>query len=119
MSKYCKKCDLVVPFFIKQNGPHLQSICTRCNSHIDFIKQNNSNNRESKHKNLVKEKGIDYCEWCLRKREEIPLPGTLEAHHIVEYSNGGTDQLNNILILCTACHKQCHHDRTYYGHYNS
>ena len=109
----------MVYYSIYQNGPHNQAKCNNCDTHLCFIKHTKSKNRESKHKELVKESNINYCEWCMRTKDEIPLPGTLEAHHIVEYANGGTDDLSNILILCTACHKQCHHDRTYYGHYKS
>lgn len=98
-----------------------QQYATRCGDCQAFTWQpkdpENKYRRESKHLDLVKKKGLDYCEICLRKKDEIPPPGTLEAHHIVEYKDGGSDNLENILIACTACHKLIHHQRTYLGHY--
>ncbi len=91
--------------------------CHDCNKYTWQPKESNTYKRESKHIGLVNKIGITYCQWCLRSKENIPAPGTLEAHHIIEYAEGGTDDKNNILILCSSCHKQCHHDRTYFGHY--
>lgn len=75
--------------------------------------------REAKHLDLVKKYNGTHCQWCARTKEEIPPPGTLEAHHIIEYKDGGTDDRENILILCTCCHKDCHQKRTYFGHYKN
>ena len=90
--------------------------CHDCNKYTWHPKEA-SKNRHAKHQELVKKKGVYYCEWCLRDKEFLPLPEILEGHHIIEYKDGGTDDLSNILVLCTKCHKQCHHDRVYLGHY--
>jgi hypothetical protein len=60
-----------------------------------------------------------FCEICLRKTEHIPLPQTLEAHHIIPVEDGGSDTADNIQIVCTPCHKWIHHQRTYFGHYTN
>ena len=116
----CRKC-------YSENADHQwhegrQTYLTRCNECNAVTWQpleKNEDKRHSKHFNLVKKKGLEYCEWCLRKRLEIPAPGTLEGHHIIEYKDGGSDDISNILVLCSSCHKLCHHSRTYYGHYKS
>ena len=38
----------------------------------------------------------------------------IDCHHIVEIQDGGTDTLDNILWVCTSCHKDIHHKRTYF-----
>jgi len=113
--RYCKSINTISEKNEKNN-----QIGTRCQDcgRYTFQPKEKSKNREASSKNLVEKKGINYCQWCLRKKDDIPAPGTLEAHHIIEYKDEGENDLQNILILCTACHKQCHHDRTYFGHYN-
>lgn len=39
------------------------------------------------------------CEKCKHANFAI-----LNAHHIVEVCNGGTDDLDNLLLLCPNCH---------------
>lgn len=58
-----------------------------------------------------------FCELCLRRAEHLPLPQTLEGHHIIPVEQGGTDERSNVQILCTSCHRLVHHQRTYLGHY--
>lgn len=76
-----------------------------------------SKNREASHRQLVKKSGITKCEHCGIDEHLIPHPQKLEAHHIIEYDEGGTDDMQNILIVCTECHKEIHHKRTYRKHY--
>lgn len=52
------------------------------------------------------------------RREELPLPEVLEAHHVVEVQEGGSDERDNLWIVCTACHSMIHYLRTYLGHRN-
>ena len=115
----CRKCQSSnIDLEYREDRQQYSSRCKDCGQ-FTWQPKEDSKGRESKHLDIVKKIGIDYCEWCLRKRKEIPPPGTLEAHHIIEYKDGGTSEDYNILILCTACHKQCHHDRTYYSHYKN
>jgi 5-methylcytosine-specific restriction endonuclease McrA len=47
----------------------------------------------------------DYtCQRCLRDR------GALQAHHIVPRSEGGPDELENLITLCRPCHAVQHPD---------
>jgi len=53
---------------------------------------------------------------CLIKEVDLPPRETLEGHHVVEYANGGTDDADNVWVVCTACHKLIHWRRTYLEH---
>ena len=44
------------------------------------------------------------CQHCRNKRKGMRL----EAHHIVFRSNGGSDEAENLLTLCHACHRTLH-----------
>ena len=60
--------------------------------------------------------GIDECQLCRRSRELVEACNdSLEAHHLRPISEGGADEPYNILIVCTPCHKQIHHNQTYHN----
>ena len=42
------------------------------------------------------------CQHCKTKQ------GTLEVHHIVFRSNGGSDEPDNLITLCRQCHRELH-----------
>lgn len=42
------------------------------------------------------------CKCCKTKK------GTLHVHHIIYRSNGGSDDLDNLITLCEECHKKLH-----------
>ena len=42
------------------------------------------------------------CQHCKTKQ------GTLEVHHIVFRSNGGSDEPDNLITLCRNCHRELH-----------
>ena len=42
------------------------------------------------------------CQYCKTKQ------GTLEVHHIIFRSNGGSDEPDNLITLCRNCHKELH-----------
>jgi len=41
-------------------------------------------------------------------KESYHIKDTWEAHHVIPRSRGGTNQLGNIITLCTECHKAVH-----------
>ena len=47
-----------------------------------------------------------YCEVCGRT-------GALGFHHIVFRSQGGKNELNNIILLCHKCHEKAHRSREF------
>lgn len=42
------------------------------------------------------------CQCCKTKK------GTLHVHHIIYRSNGGSDDIENLITLCENCHKELH-----------
>ena len=48
------------------------------------------------------------CKCCGLKK------GTLEVHHIIYKSKGGSDDLDNLITLCRKCHKDLHSDKLEY-----
>ena len=47
----------------------------------------------------------EMCFFCLRNRNELGAKETLTIDHIQELDKGGEDQVWNMQILCSACHK--------------
>jgi hypothetical protein len=48
---------------------------------------------------------VDSCQNCQATED-------LEEHHVVPTKNGGHDVPTNKVLLCEACHKAVHYDRT-------
>lgn len=50
--------------------------------------------------------------WGYAEDEYVPCEvcgGTaVDVHHIVYRSHGGTDEIENLIGLCRACHDRCH-----------
>ena len=46
---------------------------------------------------------IDYCEYCGDTTKEI-----LQLHHIKQVAEGGTNDIDNIIVLCPNCHSKAH-----------
>ena len=47
----------------------------------------------------------EFCFFCLRDKDQLGTNEVLTLDHIQELSKGGKDELENLQILCTACHK--------------
>jgi len=71
--------------------------------------------RPASHRDLVKKFGQGFCELCLRTKEQLRNGDTFEGHHIQEYAEEGEPKAENILIVCTACHRLINWLRTYHG----
>jgi len=88
-------------------------VCGHCNTFSHWAK-----NPESPRANTlrVNQKSIreimafhgqekEFCFFCQRKRKELGDKETLTIDHIEELNHGGKDQIDNMQILCSACHK--------------
>lgn len=118
--KYCKYCkDKTICDVVPHDSHVLAYKCPKCLRFNDYPKKENStnNNRESKHRELVKKYSKGFCEICRIKDELIPKPQTMEAHHIISHKDGGSSDRDNIIILCTWCHKQIEQIITYKNHF--
>lgn len=87
-------------------------VCPECNRWLCWVtKPDNEKRNRRNSKKLAKpfeRAGIDYCQLCLRPREELPPNMVFVAHHVVEVRDGGTDEPSNLWHLCTFCHEMIH-----------
>lgn len=120
--KRCRFCNADGPhqMTLRTTGVHYADLkCRQCGKHLGFPKKPDSDQtkyrRPQQHQNLVIAYGKDFCEMCLRHVSEFPKGTTLEAQHVIEYQDGGTNKRENIWIVCTACHRMIHWIRTYHG----
>jgi 5-methylcytosine-specific restriction endonuclease McrA len=56
---------------------------------------------------LIAERGVESCEKCGYDR----VPQIIQMHHIIERSKGGSDDPDNLELLCPTCHYEEHHFR--------
>lgn len=49
-----------------------------------------------------------YCTVCLRDERYLPTGVWMEAHHILEHQDAGTDAAGNLIPLCNECHQLVH-----------
>lgn len=125
---FCKNCNKEVRPTIRvilsgRTGTLFQ--CPSCGLTLtakfsDSIKKRHSRN----HKVNIRKKigrlrphdlGIYNCEFCNRNEREILTLDKhyLEIHHITERNMGGTDTSDNVIVLCTNCHKLVHYIKGY------
>lgn len=55
----------------------------------------------------IRERDRERCMNCHRSGEEV----TLDVHHIVPRSRGGSHRLSNLVLLCRQCHGAIHKDK--------
>ncbi len=104
---------------IKTEGVHHAAvICIQCRRHVAWMSKPDQDKakRPAAHTDLVKRFSKGYCEMCFITKENLPKGEALEAQHVIEFQDGGSNERENIWILCTACHKLVHWRRTYVGH---
>jgi hypothetical protein len=119
----CQKCQQnVEPNIIPTtNGTTTtyKAVCPICNGYIKWVSKSvfegtkKPNGKRRKAAWSAKILGIDYCELCGRREENLGVNEKLESHHKVPIEHGGEDVKENILILCSPCHRMAHFLRTY------
>lgn len=55
-------------------------------------------------KTLVQERDQKTCRSCLNEIEQY----SMQVHHIKPVSVGGSDSLDNLILLCKPCHSEVH-----------
>ncbi len=99
-----------------EETPHFihygKMICKHCQGFCYWVKDPNTKvtNRGNKKKpsdvcefHQIKNKEI--CFFCLRKKSQLGKSETLTVDHIQELNKGGEDIVENMQVLCSACHK--------------
>lgn len=95
-------------------GPHYGYLtCDICGERWGWLSKPDNQGKRPKNKYTPASLGVDRCQMCLRDRSELVNSETLEVHHIIEVSAQGQDTPENIMVLCTPCHRLTHYQRTY------
>ena len=99
--------------------PHYgKQICPRCKAFLKWVPKPDSDaskyRRPESHRELVARYSTGKCQSCQYPADKLPGRQVLEAHHLVPYEAGGSDERDNILILCTGCHRLEHLKRNYF-----
>lgn len=86
--------------------------CPKCKKWIKWVPKNikdNGRSETSKYSisQVIKfhKKDKELCFFCLRTREQLGVKETLTIDHIEELDKDGLDELENLQILCSACHR--------------
>jgi 5-methylcytosine-specific restriction endonuclease McrA len=61
---------------------------------------------ESILRNKIKNRDDFTCRLCMNKKDS----NSLQVHHITPVSNGGNDELSNLVLLCHNCHTSLHQE---------
>ena len=64
----------------------------------------------------------DFCWSCLRARELLKAlrPSvSLQVHHVIAVTDGGTDETANLQLLCAECHAEVHRRREGFNRYKN
>lgn len=110
--KYCNSSNL--KFIETPESVHYgKMICGHCNKFSHWVSNPESKRNNSLRTNKKTIKEIcqfhniekEICFFCLRNRNELGWFETLTIDHIQELDKGGTDTLQNMQVLCSACHK--------------
>jgi len=109
--KYCNSANL--KFILTEQSVHYGKMeCGHCKKFSHWI---SNPNKKTEGLRANKKQVIDICKFhninkemcffCLRGREQLGWSETLTIDHIQELDKGGTDTLENMQVLCSACHK--------------
>lgn len=106
----------------KNDGVHAggRIICSTCDKFIGWNKaEHNDGVRTQSTKftleKILKEKGFKepFCFFCNRIPSQLGTNEVLTIDHIFPIREGGKDEINNINVLCSSCHKLRHWCETY------
>lgn len=112
----CSKCNSEeIVFKMTPNSVHYgQDKCKGCGKWIRWVK-NPESLRTKNPKRIMKlsvqrvctyhKFKTEHCFFCLKTKDQLGLSETLTVDHIEELNHGGTDEIENQQVLCTACHK--------------
>ena len=103
----CEKCGKVFKHKKIRNGRHI---------HCDDCKQKRPHIKE-KTDSLLDLSKRTVCKILKRAKQKCAICGwdesTCDVHHIVEKKNGGTDNIDNLIIVCPNCHRVIHSNKKY------
>ena len=99
--------------------------CRACNRHQKWLPFPDTPEKKRKKtgQKLLKQKipfdMMGFCEICLRDQFELKiLELNLEVHHVIPVSQNGSDETQNLRLLCTHCHQLVEKQRKIYIRYS-
>ena len=117
MEKHCNHCGVVNAVF--QETPesihYAKWICPICGLFIEWIPKPKNKDKRTRSKYSPQNLNIGFCEIC--GRIHLGQSETLEIHHKIPIEEGGQDTRENVLVLCTPCHRMTHFLRIYLNHH--
>ena len=113
--EFCPTCNSHLIFTKTYSNVHYGRLdCPSCHKFIKWLRnpENDERKRNGTSKYSIKQimeyhkfDGKPFCFFCLRAMEDLGKHETLTIDHIQEIDKGGKDILENLQILCFACHK--------------
>jgi 5-methylcytosine-specific restriction endonuclease McrA len=113
----CPNCKVeVVPELISRPDTQhdAEMRCPECLRFLGWKRKEKNEGKRAKSKHSPESLRIHFCQNCLTPGEQLGAHESLEIHHIDD--NPGNEEEDNILVVCTPCHKLIHHARIYHQH---
>jgi len=99
-------------------GPHYgKYLCKNCNKFLGWMKKPKNKGKREQTKYIPEDFNKYSCEICGRKKHELGKHEFFAIHHKIPIKEDGKDIPENILVLCTPCHRLCHFLRKYLHHH--
>ena len=114
MRKFCPKCgkEQEIKIICRLDTIHeAEYRCKVCNHFLGWKPKNEkkrkSQNSESLRKKIREFHNFDqeFCFFCGRTKDQLNKNETLTVDHIIPLEFGGKDVIENMQILCSACHQ--------------
>lgn len=121
----CPKCGLELELVLSHNTMHYGYV--KCPHHGHIWISKSPEEKKTKRKtngtliSRLPEGMQDFCWECLRSKKhllQLRPSLSLQVHHIIEVKDGGTDDADNLQLLCAECHAECHRRRETFRRYD-
>jgi 5-methylcytosine-specific restriction endonuclease McrA len=118
----CRRCEKNVAVHVEiqpeKSIHYAKAVCPDCGGLIQWLKKpSNEGIRTKTSRFSLSSLNHEYCEICGRHFGSLGNRETLEIHHKIPVEEEGHDELTNLLVLCTPCHRMCHFLRKYLNHH--
>lgn len=122
----CPKCGIQLPFTPRPDTQHWGSIT--CPSHgFRWIAKPDTARKPRRKTNASLSAALPvamqgFCWMCLRDANHLATlrPSVvLQVHHIIPVEAAGTDDPQNLMLLCAECHAEVHRRREAFARYEN
>lgn len=122
----CPKCGYLCEISLRPDTKHYGEIRCPEHGHRWVPKPNSEKNKKRKvnaHlKKYIPESYQGFCELCLRSKSllmSLKPSLSFEVHHVIPYEDGGSDDPENLRLLCSECHQSIHALRRSFNRFQS